>query len=150
MISRSPLHATRLKTAGNIHESKKQAHWYIDITYDACTSESIQNISFHFHTKLNRSHSQIPGGRWGATCHKWLLDFLALLFRLCQQSSWNRNSSFVRSSVRGALISEPNASISFKFWLLRPLDHTLWRFCHLKKKNFLKYFFTNIFHIHFR
>ncbi len=29
------------------------------------------------------------------------------------------------SSVRVAIISEPNARISFKFWLLLPLGHTL-------------------------
>ena len=44
---------------------------------------------------------------------------------LCQQSSWNRNLSVVRRSV---IISERNARISFKFWLLLPLGHTLGRF----------------------
>ncbi len=38
---------------------------------------------------------------------------------LCQQSSWNRNSSVVRLSV-GSIISVPIAWISFKFWLLLP------------------------------
>ncbi len=38
-------------------------------------------------------------------------------------------SNFVRlSSVRVAIISEPNARISFKFWLLLPLSHTPGRF----------------------
>ncbi len=31
------------------------------------------------------------------------------------------------SSVRVTIISEPNAQISFKFWLLLPLGHTLAR-----------------------
>ena len=36
---------------------------------------------------------------------------------------------FVRlSSVRVTNISEPNAQISFKFWLLLPLGHTLGQF----------------------
>ncbi len=33
--------------------------------------------------------------------------------------------SVVRPSVCVAIISEPNAQISFKFWLLLPLSHTL-------------------------
>ncbi len=43
----------------------------------------------------------------------------------CQQSSWNRNSSVRPSSVRVAIISEHSAQISFKFWLLLSLSHTL-------------------------
>ena len=37
-------------------------------------------------------------------------------------------SSVVRPSIRISIISEPNAQISFKFWVLRPLDHTLGHF----------------------
>ncbi len=46
---------------------------------------------------------------------------------ICQQSSWNRNLSVdLRPSVRRvAIFSEPNARISFKFWLLLQLSHTL-------------------------
>ncbi len=53
-------------------------------------------------------------------------------------SSVVRQSSVVRrpSSVRVAIISEPNARISFKFWLLLPLIHTLGSFF-----NFLTFFF---------
>ena len=52
---------------------------------------------------------------------------------LCHQSSWNRNSSFVRrcpssSTVRVAIISVPNTRISFNFWLLLPLGHTFGRY----------------------
>ena len=66
---------------------------------------------------------------------------------LCQQSSWNRNMSVVcrpssvrRPTVRVAIISEPSAWISCKFWLLLPLSHTLAPFW-----NFWKQFVTNIF-----
>ena len=72
---------------------------------------------------------------------------------LCPQSSWNRNLSVVcrpssvrppvrPSSVRVAIISEPNARISFKFWLLLPLSHKLgcFFFAFLKKKFFYEYF----------
>ncbi len=67
---------------------------------------------------------------------------------LCQQSSWNRNLSVVcrpssvRPSVRVAIISEPNARISFKFWLLLPLDHALGLI--LNFWFFFWFFFTNI------
>ena len=51
------------------------------------------------------------------------------------------------SSVRVAIISEPNARISFKFWLLLPLDHTLTLFYFFKKPfrifyNFLSFSLT--------
>ncbi len=36
----------------------------------------------------------------------------------------------VLPSVRGAIFSEPNARISFKFWLWLPLGHTPRRFFH--------------------
>ncbi len=55
----------------------------------------------------------------------------------CQQSSWNCNLSVVCPSVRVAIISEPNSRISFKFWLLVLLGHTLGRFFNFwkEKKN---------------
>ncbi len=43
---------------------------------------------------------------------------------LCQQRSWYRTFAH-RLSVRVAIISELNTRISFKFWLLLPLGHTL-------------------------
>ncbi len=51
---------------------------------------------------------------------------------LCQQSPWNQNLS-----VRVSIISEPNARIAFKFWLLFPLGimpRQKW------KKHFLDFF----------
>ncbi len=45
---------------------------------------------------------------------------------LCQQSSWNQNLSVVCV----AIISVPNARITFEFWLLLPLGYTLRRFLH--------------------
>ncbi len=44
-----------------------------------------KNVLFHFHTKLKCSHSQIPGGKRGATCQKWLLD-VYLFERECMAS----------------------------------------------------------------
>ena len=66
---------------------------------------------------------------------------------LCQQSSWNRNSSVVRPSVvRVAIISEPNTRISFEFWLLLLLSHTLALFfLNFSKKNNKKTKNKNIF-----
>ena len=59
---------------------------------------------------------------------------------LWQHSSWNRNRSFF---VCVAIISEPNARISFKIWLLLPLGHTLGRLFKLKHKlRILFVFFT--------
>ena len=50
------------------------------------------------------------------------------------------------SSVRVAIISESNARISFKFWLLlRKLVHTLTLFFLIFEKNVFLSFFTNIF-----
>ncbi len=66
---------------------------------------------------------------------------------LCQQSSWNRNLSVVhRLSVHVAIISEPNARISFKLWLLLPLSHTLGLFFWIveKKKDFCEYFSVSL------
>ncbi len=57
-------------------------------------------------------------------CSYFLFSFLSpkTIFSsasLCQQSSWNRKSSVVRSPCRNLIISEPNARISFKYmWLL--------------------------------
>ena len=51
-------------------------------------------------------------------------------------------SKFVRGpqSVRVSIISVPNARISFKFWLLLALGHTLGRFLNFwKKKPFYEY-----------
>ncbi len=45
----------------------------------------------------------------------------------------------VRPSVRGAIFSEPNARIAFKFWLLLPLGHTLR--CFFLKNNFFLIFY---------
>ncbi len=42
--------------------------------------------------------------------------------------------SSVRPSVRVAIISEPNAQIPFKFWLLLPLGHTLGHFVEFQKR----------------
>ncbi len=65
---------------------------------------------------------------------------------LCQKSSWNRNLSVVRPSVRVAIISELNARISFKFWMWLPLGDTLGLFLNFWKKevffNFLQIFFV--------
>ncbi len=49
------------------------------------------------------------------------------------------------SSVRVAIFSEPNARISFKFWLLLPLSHTLGLFFEVLKNKifiFLRVFFV--------
>ena len=56
------------------------------------------------------------------------------------KSKFVRRPSSVRPSVR--VIFEPNAQISFKFWLLHPLDHTLRLFLFFEKK---KLIFTNMF-----
>ncbi len=52
-------------------------------------------------------------------------------------------SSVRRQSVRVAIISEPNAWISFKFWLLLPLSHIymLGRFWIFFVKNFVFIFY---------
>ena len=52
------------------------------------------------------------------------------------KSKFDRRPSSVRLSVCGAVISECNARISLKFWLLLPLGHTLGPFCHFCKKKF--------------
>ena len=71
----------------------------------------------------------------------WRLIFCSAW--LCQQSLWNRNLSVVRpSSVRVAIISEPNARISFKFWLWFPLGHMLGLFFYFW---FFFLFLTSIF-----
>ncbi len=44
---------------------------------------------------------------------------------LIDYGSRNHEIEIRPSSVRGALTSEPNAQISFKFWLLLALCHTL-------------------------
>ena len=66
---------------------------------------------------------------------------------VCQQSSWNRNSSGARPSVHPSVpstISEHVTWISFKFWCWFPELYP-WTLCEgLKKKDFLE-FFTNIF-----
>ncbi len=65
------------------------------------------------------------------------------------KSKFVRRLSSVRPSVRVAFISEPNAWISFKFWLLLPLSYTLGRFLNFWKKcvgvRKIWFFFTNIF-----
>ncbi len=65
-------------------------------------------------------------------------------FYLClTMSAEFMKSKFVRrlSSVRVAIISEPNARISFKFWLLLPLSHTLGRVLNFWKKNLYLIFY---------
>ncbi len=51
-----------------------------------------------------------------------MFDFLALLDYVSRAHEIEICPSSV---VRVAIISEPNARISFKFWLLLPLRHTL-------------------------
>ncbi len=61
--------------------------------------------------------------------------FLALLVYVCM-SAEIMNSKFVRhrpSSARVAIISQPTR-ISFKFWFLPPLGHTLRQFIFFRKK----------------
>ena len=70
------------------------------------------------------------------------LPFLALL-------DYASTIDYVRRpSVHVAItFSEPTAQISFKFWLLLPLSHTLRRFFfEFLKKKIRGEFFTNIFH----
>ena len=58
-----------------------------------------------------------------------IVNFHILNFWHFFRCPWNRNPSVVRpSSVGVAIIYVPNAWISFKFWLLLPLCHTLGRF----------------------
>ena len=59
-----------------------------------------------------RPHSCLPAKAPWCTPQK---DTIFSSAWRCQQSSWNRNLSVVRPSVRVAIISEPNARISFKF-----------------------------------
>ncbi len=71
----------------------------------------------------------------GLCIHKVIKDIIFSFVCLCQQSSWNRNSSVVRPFVvRVAIISIHNAQISLKFYLLLPLVHMLWLFRILKTK----------------
>ncbi len=58
-----------------------------------------------------------------------LAQFLALLDYVTKA----HEIEICPSSVRVAIISEPNTRISFKFWLLLPLCHTLGLFLNLKK-----------------
>ncbi len=52
--------------------------------------------------------------------------FLALLDYVSRAHEIAIRPSVIRHpSVRDTIISEPNAQISFKFWLLLPLGHTL-------------------------
>ena len=58
------------------------------------------------------------------------------------KSKFVRHLSVVHPSVGVEIISERNARISFKFWLLPPLGHMLTRFLNFLKTFFLrKYFF---------
>ena len=61
------------------------------------------------------------------TCRRGNFVFLALLDYVSTTHEIAICPSSVRrpSSVRVAFISQPNARISFKFWLLLPLGHTL-------------------------
>ncbi len=76
----------------------------------------------------------------------WAQNFYFLsaeFWTVCLEHRWNGNLSFVcRLSICVTIISEPiNAQISFKFWLLLPLGHTLGRFSILLRKFFI---FVNI------
>ncbi len=62
------------------------------------------------------------------------------------KSKFVRRPSVRRPSVRIAIISEPDARISFKFLLLLPLSHMLGRFWIFEKKqNFFFLFFYEYF-----
>ena len=57
-----------------------------------------------------------------------LLDYVSRAHEIEICPSSVRRPSVVRFSVRVAIIPEPTAQISLKFWLLLPLGYTLGRF----------------------
>ena len=85
----------------------------IEVTRDTIPLLSATNDAILTDTKIQKC-----GGSFLA-----LLDYVSRAheIEICP-------SSVVRPSVRITIISEPNARICFKFWLLLPLSHTLGRF----------------------
>ena len=94
------------------------------------TNRSRKLSNFFLNFLLNGPH-KTTFGIFEILKIEFLMNFLALLdyvtrapeIEICPSSVVRRPPS-----VRVTIISEPNAQISFKFWLLLPLSHMLGSF----------------------